>query len=103
MHQINGTELVTKRVTKNRFRRSIIDAWDGCCAYCGDRPDKITLDHVVPKIKGGTTSMQNLVPACARCNVKKNHCDVWEWFQAQPWHEAIREARLRSWVQGEWP
>jgi len=37
------------------------------CLYCGSRGD-LTLDHVMPKSRGGTTTWSNLVTACKRCN-----------------------------------
>jgi len=42
------------------------------CVYCG-RSDKtdLTLDHVLPKSKGGEDSWENLVTACKRCNNEK--------------------------------
>jgi hypothetical protein len=97
-HRIEGSELISKRVTKASFRREIITAWDGACAYCGCQPEKVTLDHVIPKAKGGTTDRANLVPACAGCNVSKNHRDIWDWYQAQPFFCADREAKIRSWL-----
>ena len=39
------------------------------CHYCG--APATTVDHVIPKAKGGTDAMSNLVPACARCNSSK--------------------------------
>jgi hypothetical protein len=98
MHQIDGSHLVPKKITKHRFRRGIIEAWDGCCAYCGCQPMKITLDHIVPKVKGGTTQRSNLVPACPSCNVAKNHCDWLGWFRQQPAHTEAREQRIKAWV-----
>lgn len=97
-HRIEGAVLVTKRVTKSSFRREIIDAWGGSCAYCGCRPEKVTLDHVNPKARGGTTERSNLVPACAPCNVAKNHCEVWDWYQSQPFFDADRAGRIRGWL-----
>lgn len=43
------------------------------CVYCGDRPPApdLTFDHVVPRSQGGGTSWQNVVTACAPCNLKK--------------------------------
>lgn len=43
------------------------------CAYCGDKltPNRITLDHVVPKSRGGTSSFDNLVTSCYACNYTK--------------------------------
>lgn len=40
------------------------------CVYCGSRED-LTLDHVMPKSRGGKTSWDNLVAACRKCNARK--------------------------------
>jgi 5-methylcytosine-specific restriction endonuclease McrA len=40
------------------------------CVYCGTHED-LTLDHVLPKSRGGRTSWDNLVSACKRCNARK--------------------------------
>jgi hypothetical protein len=100
-YRIEGSELVSKRVTKNSFRREIINGWDGCCAYCGCEPEKLTLDHVIPKAKGGTTERSNLVPACAGCNVSKNHCDIWAWYYAQPFFCPTKAEKIRGWLAPE--
>ena len=50
---------------------SIKIAYDGCCAYCGVRPEKLTQDHVIPLIAGGGTVADNIVPACQPCNSSK--------------------------------
>ncbi|MFT6972203.1 MAG: 5-methylcytosine-specific restriction endonuclease McrA [Roseivirga sp.] len=42
------------------------------CQYCGSNKD-LTLDHVLPKSRGGATSWQNLVAACKRCNSAKGN------------------------------
>lgn len=39
------------------------------CAYCGKRAS--TIDHVVPRSKGGPHTWENVVAACARCNSQK--------------------------------
>ena len=50
------------------------------CAYCGRRYDdektKKTMDHVVPKSKGGETSLANIIICCQNCNVKKGNEDM---------------------------
>jgi len=49
----------------NIFRR------DGFkCQYCGSK-EHLTLDHVVPRSKGGGTNWRNLITACKFCNAKK--------------------------------
>ena len=43
------------------------------CVYCSSTED-LTLDHVMPKSRGGRTSWENLATACKRCNAKKGDC-----------------------------
>jgi hypothetical protein len=69
-------------VTRSSFRREIIDAWDGVCAYCGCQPKNITLDHMIAKARGGPTTRANQVAACARCNASKGDSDVWDWSRS---------------------
>lgn len=40
------------------------------CQYCGNNKE-LTIDHLIPKAKGGKTSWNNLVTACKNCNSKK--------------------------------
>lgn len=41
------------------------------CQYCGTKGGRLTLDHIVPRHMGGEHSWENLVTACASCNLKK--------------------------------
>jgi len=41
------------------------------CQYCGRRGKVMTVDHVVPKSRGGKDTWENLVCACPRCNARK--------------------------------
>lgn len=41
------------------------------CVYCGCKPRRLTQDHVTPLIKGGSHTVQNVVPACLACNIQK--------------------------------
>jgi 5-methylcytosine-specific restriction endonuclease McrA len=45
----------------------------GVCTYCHQKvpPSEITMDHVVPLIRGGRSVRGNVVPACKSCNNKK--------------------------------
>jgi CRISPR/Cas system Type II protein with McrA/HNH and RuvC-like nuclease domain len=42
------------------------------CVYCGSKKD-LTLDHVVPKSRGGGNDWTNLVTSCFKCNLKKGN------------------------------
>lgn len=44
------------------------------CAYCGKKK-KLTMDHVVPLIRGGRHDKTNIVPACVNCNAQKHTAD----------------------------
>jgi 5-methylcytosine-specific restriction protein A len=45
----------------------------GKCHYCGERfkPSQLTLDHVVPLARGGSSTKDNCVPCCKSCNNEK--------------------------------
>jgi 5-methylcytosine-specific restriction endonuclease McrA len=57
-----------KRVAFTRFNLFLRDEFS--CQYCGARGD-LTFDHVVPRARGGVTSWENVVAACAKCNLRK--------------------------------
>jgi 5-methylcytosine-specific restriction endonuclease McrA len=57
-----------------RFNRRNVFARDGNqCQYCGAHfpSSELSLDHVVPRSRGGTTAWENIVCACVACNVRK--------------------------------
>ena len=53
----------------------------GICYYCTRKfkPSELTLDHIVPLIRGGRTSKGNVVPACKDCNNRKKYLLPMEW------------------------
>ena len=57
---------------KRRISRRALFARDGWrCAYCGDSSSRLTLDHVVPRSRGGDSVWENVVTACPACNLRK--------------------------------
>jgi 5-methylcytosine-specific restriction endonuclease McrA len=55
-----------------RLSRRAIFRRDGYrCQYCGRETAHLTLDHVVPRSRGGAHAWTNLVSACAMCNRRK--------------------------------
>jgi 5-methylcytosine-specific restriction endonuclease McrA len=54
-------------------RRNIFERDKNTCQYCGRKLPKmeLTLDHVIPRARGGIDSWDNLVLACMPCNVRK--------------------------------
>jgi 5-methylcytosine-specific restriction endonuclease McrA len=52
-------------------RRSLMSRDKGECQYCGTSSDGLTMDHVLPRSKGGKTEWTNVVAACVPCNRRK--------------------------------
>mmetsp|Transcript_28484 Transcript_28484/g.69474 ORF Transcript_28484/g.69474 Transcript_28484/m.69474 type:complete len:210 (+) Transcript_28484:183-812(+) len=58
------------RITGN-VHRDLLTRDGYRCQYCGARTLQLTIDHVIPRSRGGTTTMGNLVVSCRRCNQLK--------------------------------
>ena len=82
---MRGAEIAVPRIIRLLFydrlpkqtvkfnRRNIFARDRNRCQYCGKRfpTSELTLDHIVPRSRGGTMTWVNLVCACVRCNVRK--------------------------------
>lgn len=77
----------TLRREKARARALRQTAWwrrriaTGLCHYCRRAvgAKALTLDHVVPLVRGGRSIRANMVPACKDCNTRKQSLLAWEW------------------------
>ena len=79
-------------------RARIIGMTEGRCWYCGITPEQelLTLDHMFPKSKGGSSGDGNLVPACVYCNSKKGDMLVEEFRQRFHFTEFYGEALAKG-------
>ena len=60
------------RMVQRKISRRALFARDGWrCVYCGDSGGRLTLDHVVPRSRGGDSVWENVVTSCAPCNLRK--------------------------------
>lgn len=60
--------------TKVPFSKKNVMIRDGYkCVYCGKTGVRFTIDHVVPRYRGGKSNFENCVTACKDCNAKKGH------------------------------
>lgn len=89
---------VHPKIAKQLFRQNIYKSWNHQCAYCGNKAT--SLDHVIPKFKGGKTIRSNLVPAC-QCNHHKGSENWKQWFQRQSFWTQDKEDRILGWMQEE--
>jgi 5-methylcytosine-specific restriction endonuclease McrA len=61
------------RAVKRKISRKALFARDGHrCVYCGSS-GRLTLDHVVPRSRGGDSVWENVVTSCAPCNLRKGN------------------------------
>ena len=56
---------------------------EGICHYCGAKvqPSELTMDHIVPIVRGGRSVKGNIAAACKYCNSKKKYMLPIEWAE----------------------
>ncbi|HKG36289.1 MAG TPA: HNH endonuclease [Solirubrobacterales bacterium] len=66
------------RIPRDAHRRKITrkavlarDSWT--CQYCGSSKPGLTVDHVIPRSRGGKSVWENIVASCASCNRRKGN------------------------------
>ena len=57
--------------SKSQSRKNILKRDNHTCQYCSISSVPMTVDHIIPKQKGGEDTWYNLVAACVSCNTKK--------------------------------
>jgi 5-methylcytosine-specific restriction endonuclease McrA len=64
----------------------------GICHWCGKHfhPGELSLDHIVPLVRGGKSSRGNVVPACKECNSRKKYLLPMEW---EEYLESVKNER----------
>jgi 5-methylcytosine-specific restriction endonuclease McrA len=69
VHYVRVPPAVQRKISRRAlFAR---DGWR--CVYCGDGGGRLTLDHVVPRSRGGDSVWENVVTSCAPCNLRKGN------------------------------
>ena len=62
------------RIVQRKISRRALFARDGWrCVYCGSASGRLTLDHVIPRSRGGGSDWENVVTSCAPCNLRKGN------------------------------
>ncbi len=75
---------VLKMVKRNKkkqmsfSKKNILRRDNFTCQYCEDKDNPLTVDHIIPKSRGGKTSWTNVVVACKPCNLKKGNRNLLE-------------------------
>ena len=96
LHTANSSE------AKRLWRQKIKEEWDWECAYCGSTHN-LTIDHIVPKVHGGTDFTKNCLCACHKCNQDKAYSPMEDWYLSQEFFNAERYEKIKKWIQPEPP
>ena len=87
---------------KRLWRKDVKEKWHFKCAYCGDG-NNLTMDHVVPRSKGGTDFTKNVVCCCSNCNHSKGHQPWEEWHLNQEFFSYEKYQNIREWMEPDTP
>src|SRR5438105_12862565 len=64
-----------ERQIARRTRQQVIDRANGCCEYCLSQalysPDPFSVEHIRPRVLGGSSELANLALSCLGCNLNK--------------------------------
>lgn len=69
--EISGVEYQQGTLFGYEVREYLLEKWGRRCAYCGKTDVPLEIEHILPRIKGGTDRVSNLTLACHSCNQKK--------------------------------
>ncbi len=82
--EIKGVEYQRGTLYGYELRGYVLAKWNHACAYCGVKDVPLNLDHVIPRAKGGSDRVSNLVAACVPCNQKKDARSLAEFLKSKP-------------------
>jgi len=87
------------KLRNRRWRKSLHEFTGNSCIYCGKTSESI--DHVLPRSRGGLSITENCVPACLSCNGSKTDNDAFEWYRKQRFYDPRRSMAIRAWTEGD--
>ena len=85
------------KLRNRRWRKSLHEFTGNSCIYCGKTSESI--DHVLPRSRGGLSITENCVPACLSCNGSKTDNDAFEWYRKQRFYDPRRSMAIRAWTE----
>ena len=69
---------MAREIISPEVRLKVLERDKYTCRHCGTKEGPFVMDHVYPYVKGGETSVRNLVTSCSLCNARK-HSRVGVW------------------------
>ena len=101
MHQSDAVflEELCPKLRVRRWRQSLHEYTQHTCIYCGKPSESI--DHVLPRARGGLSVTENCVPSCLSCNGHKSDSDAFQWYRRQRFYDPRRAMAIRAWMDGD--
>ena len=103
--EISGIEYQQGELTGYHVREYLLAKWRRTCAYCGRTGVPLEVEHIIPRIRGGTNRVSNLTLACTTCNRLKGKRTAGEFghpeVQARalkPLKDAVHVSIIKQWV-----
>ena len=81
---IKGKEYQQGTLAGYETREYLLEKWNRQCAYCGAKEVPFQVEHIHPRVKGGSNSITNLTLSCERCNTKKCSKDIKDFLKKDP-------------------
>lgn len=69
--EIRGVEYQQGSLAGYEVREYLLEKWGRRCAYCGAKDTPLQIEHITPRVRGGSDRIPNLTLACERCNQQK--------------------------------
>jgi 5-methylcytosine-specific restriction endonuclease McrA len=94
--------VLTPKLARRKFRQHIFEAWEWKCAYCDKQlsENTATIDHIVPKHKGGQNVRNNMACCCNSCNRSKASTLLADFYNAEnPNYSEERLVKLKAWME----
>ena len=98
---VNLIEL-SPRNARRKFRQSIFESWEWKCAYCDKNLDEksATIDHILPKFKGGHNVKSNMICSCSKCYRSKGSVLLEDWNNpSNSYYSEERLGKIKHWIE----
>ena len=103
--KITGIEYQQGELTGYHVREYLLAKWGRKCAYCGKTGIPLEVEHIVPRIRGGTNRVSNLTLACTACNRLKGNRTAGEYGHPgvqtralKPLKDAAHVSIIKTWT-----
>ena len=94
--EISGIEYQRGTLQGYEIRHYLYEKYGRKCVYCDAEAKAIELDHVVPRSKGGSDRLSNLVLSCHECNQSKGNMPVEKFLEDDPVRLGKLKAQLKA-------